>query len=64
MSYDYILVIDFEATCHDKDKSWVNEIIEFPIVPGDYITYYSSYKRRECQVSRTNRFAFDLGNGY
>ena len=30
--FDYVLVIDFEATCDDQNRSWVNEVIEFPIV--------------------------------
>ena len=30
--YDYYLVLDFEATCEDNDKKFVNEIIEFPTV--------------------------------
>ena len=33
--YDYILVIDFEATCHETNKSFPNEIIEFPVVVID-----------------------------
>lgn len=33
--YDYILVLDFEATCDDKNRSFPNEIIEFPIVALD-----------------------------
>mmetsp|Transcript_7466 Transcript_7466/g.8867 ORF Transcript_7466/g.8867 Transcript_7466/m.8867 type:complete len:217 (-) Transcript_7466:1004-1654(-) len=28
--YDYWLVMDFEATCEDKDRNWKHEIIEFP----------------------------------
>ena len=29
---DYYLVLDFEATCDDRDAAWVHEIIEFPAV--------------------------------
>jgi len=29
---DYWLVMDFEATCNDKDRKWKNEIIEWPCV--------------------------------
>ena len=32
--YDYILVLDFEATCDDKEKI-SQEIIEFPILMVD-----------------------------
>ncbi|KAJ3395874.1 ERI1 exoribonuclease 3 [Lobulomyces angularis] len=34
-TYDYFMVLDFEATCCDRDKRFVNEIIEFPIVVLD-----------------------------
>jgi len=29
---DYWLVMDYEATCQDSDRSWKNEIIEWPCV--------------------------------
>lgn len=32
-SFEYIAVVDFEATCEEKPgKNYLNEIIEFPIV--------------------------------
>jgi inhibitor of KinA sporulation pathway (predicted exonuclease) len=30
--YDYFLILDFEATCEENDRKFVNEIIEFPTV--------------------------------
>ena len=33
--FDYILVLDFEATCDDKKKIIPQEIIEFPILMVD-----------------------------
>ncbi|KAL9649897.1 hypothetical protein ABK040_011370 [Willaertia magna] len=30
--FDYLLILDFEATCEDGDKSFPNEIIEFPTI--------------------------------
>ena len=30
--YDYFLVVDFEATCDEDDRTFPNEIIEFPVV--------------------------------
>lgn len=30
--FDYVLVLDFEATCEDKVKKWPSEIIEVPVV--------------------------------
>lgn len=31
--YEYIAVVDFEATCHaNQGNSYLHEIIEFPIV--------------------------------
>ena len=38
---DYLLVLDFEATCDKDSPNWVNEIIEFPIIllrTQDYAT--------------------------
>ena len=33
LNLDYLVVIDFEATCqHDCPKDWVYEIIEFPAI--------------------------------
>ena len=31
----YICVVDFEATCLEDDRTFINEIIEFPIVIVD-----------------------------
>lgn len=31
-AYDYLAVIDFEATCDENNPSYRHEIIEFPIV--------------------------------
>lgn len=36
--YDYIFVLDFEATCCNTDSEFTNEIIEFPIVVVDVKT--------------------------
>ena len=33
--YDYLAVIDFEATCEENNPSFRHEIIEFPIVLVD-----------------------------
>jgi 3'-5' exoribonuclease 1 len=33
--YDYLAVIDFEATCDENNPSYRHEIIEFPIVLVD-----------------------------
>lgn len=30
--YDFLVVLDFEATCEENDKKWINEIIEWPSV--------------------------------
>lgn len=30
--YDFLVVLDFEATCDETDPKWVNEIIEWPSV--------------------------------
>lgn len=30
--FDYLVVLDFEATCEKNDTKWVNEIIEWPSV--------------------------------
>ena len=35
MAPRFFLVLDFEATCEDNDRKWVNEIIEFPVVLVD-----------------------------
>ncbi|CAG5132858.1 unnamed protein product [Candidula unifasciata] len=35
MQFDYLVVIDFEATCDESDASFVQEIIEFPAVLVD-----------------------------
>ncbi|XP_059165844.1 3'-5' exoribonuclease 1-like [Physella acuta] len=32
MKYDYLVVIDFEATCSETNENFVHEIIEFPAV--------------------------------
>ena len=31
-TFKYLFILDFEATCDKDNKSWPNEIIEFPIV--------------------------------
>lgn len=33
--YDYLVVIDFEATCNENNEEFVHEIIEFPAVLVD-----------------------------
>ena len=33
--FDYFLVLDFEATCEENNRSFPNEIIEFPTVLVD-----------------------------
>lgn len=34
-AYDYLAVIDFEATCEQNNPSFRHEIIEFPVVLVD-----------------------------
>jgi ribA/ribD-fused uncharacterized protein len=36
--FDFLAVLDFEATCEDNCRHWVNEIIEFPTVVIDAAT--------------------------
>lgn len=33
--FDYLVVIDYEATCQDNNEHFVHEIIEFPAVLVD-----------------------------
>jgi inhibitor of KinA sporulation pathway (predicted exonuclease) len=33
--FDFLIVLDFEATCDENNKKWQNEIIEFPMVLVD-----------------------------
>ena len=33
--YDYLVIIDYEATCQDNNDQFVHEIIEFPAVLVD-----------------------------
>lgn len=33
--YDYIIVIDFEATCEQNNDNYKHEIIEFPAILVD-----------------------------
>jgi len=33
----FLLVLDFEATCEDGDRSWRNEVIEFPVVAMEVV---------------------------
>ncbi|CAL1538274.1 unnamed protein product [Lymnaea stagnalis] len=35
MKYDYLVVIDFEATCSETNENFIHEIIEFPAVLVD-----------------------------
>jgi len=33
--FKYIAILDFECTCEQNDPTWINEIIEFPVVMID-----------------------------
>ncbi|KAJ3041279.1 tRNA 2'-phosphotransferase 1 [Rhizophlyctis rosea] len=45
--FDFLLVLDFEATCSNTDRSFPNEIIEFPIVVLDTHSLYVVAEFRE-----------------
>lgn len=47
-TYDYFLVLDFQATCDDQQKLQPNEIIEFPVLKIDARTFRTEATFHTC----------------